>query len=575
MATFTGTIAPSGTGQYRTDHWPDGFTNRTLNRWTLGTGADLSVKPVPGAFTDNAPVPNYPTQTRSGRVSCSWFDDFYNRIYILPGSIDFGAVTNDVSRSFTIWNAYLTTVTLSDITVNDGDGLQLTGPSVPLQFLPFASHSYDVTALAEGPATIDAEYSLVFQVVGTYVLPVSGSRAQLWPFVPNWDQPYRVIYEYKTDILESHSGKEQRRALRQTPRKRLEHRATLTSAVQLRKFKQLMAYWQHRTWVMPERTRFVDASAGMPANGLTMGFDAVPFWAVPELQVVLEHQGHMEIRVIDAVTATEMTFTGATETVWPTGTRVYYGLTGYLEADLQAPRKVNSVAEVSVVFRAAPGIEPVLPVPDPQLLLAGREVFLKKPNWANQVSVQNQHPVTQIDYEIGRIARFYPIDFGTIVRQATYVNRSRDDAQLLLDLYDRMFGQQGEFYMPSGEADMVVVVDVDENTSSLRVEGHDIYTAYADDTVHKAIAVQLKDGTVLLQQVVNMVTTDDEIGKDTILEMATPWSQAFTVDQILMVSWMPVWRLASDGLTIEWLTNDTAQTQLSMKSLEDLPVEVL
>lgn len=40
----------------------------------------------------------------------------------------------------------------------------------------------------------------------------------IFPLSPNWDSSYTVGYEFKTEILDSGNGKEQRRALRQMPR---------------------------------------------------------------------------------------------------------------------------------------------------------------------------------------------------------------------------------------------------------------------------------------------------------------------------------------------------------------------
>lgn len=573
MATFSGTIAPGGTETFQSPQWPAGFQSRTLSRWALGTVSGVSACPVGGVLTDNQPLPAFPADELVGRYSCSFLDDFYDRVYLVPQRLDFGAVTGDTSQPLRAWSAYLRPITLDQVVVvGDGEGLFLGGAAVPTEYLPLQSRFYDVTAFADGPATIDVEFVFDFGSDGSYNLPVEGSRALLWPFRPNWDTPYRVTYEYRTDVLESRSGKEQRRALRQTPRKRLEHKVTL-SAAQLRRFKQLMAYWHNRVWVMPERTRFVDTTGPLLPGEATVTVGGVPSWAVSGAQVVLGYRDQLEMRIIDAVDAGALTFTGVTDTEWPAGTRVYYALTGNLAASLEAPRHTSNLADVAVIFNASPGTEPVVPVPPAEATFAGREVFLRRPNWLSSVRVQNQFPVEEIDFGFGRTARFSPVDFATVVRQAAYVGRSPEDAQALLDFFDRMLGQQGEFYMASGESDMSLAADLQPGTSIMRVRGRDVYTAFEGDTVHRAVSLTLRDGTVIRKQVTGMDPVSDVAGEDTLISVSPAWDQMLPASQVAVVSWLLVWRLASDGLTIEWLSGDTAQAQLSMKSLEDLPVE--
>ncbi len=574
MAVYSGVKVPAYLDEVAYN--PNGTANldgRTTPRYTALGGWIDDTKPAAGALQVNQPIPGYPATVFSGQRACTFFDDLYNRVYFFPSSVDFGAVTDTTSQTVVVWNSYLTDIALNSIQEENGEGISLSGPAVPNTFLPLATATYEVIADVDGPATINTTYSFSFDPGGTFALEVTGTRAQLWPFEPNWRRPYQVGYEFKTSIITSHSGREQRRARRQTPRKTLEFTSTLKDRNALRQFQRLMTTWQQRSWVFPELTRRVRASVGMPANGIVMGFDAIPTWLAEGMAVVLRYRGVTELRTVEAIAATEVTFANSTATVWPAGTALHPGIAGFLDAQLQAPRQTNTVAEVQVRFSGDPGAEPPVDPPAAAVTLNGREVFLKRPNWAEQVGASAEHPVGTVDFEVGRIARYSPIDFPTFTHQATYVGLSSAQGEELLATYLRQRGQQGEFYMPTWEHDMAMARGVDQNTTSIRMQGTALFDAYADDTVHRAIALLLTDGSVLVRAVTDLTVVSDQFGDDTLFSISEPWTFGFEPEQVVIACWMPVWRFASDGLTMEWLSNTVAQAKLSMRTLEDLPEE--
>src|SRR3546814_17822345 len=59
----------------------------------------------------------------------------------------------------------------------------------------------------------------------------------------------------------------------------------------------------------------------------------------------------------------------------------------------------------------------------------------------------------------------------------------------------RLKGEQGEFWMPTFVADLVIAEAAANGTNELLVEGSEIADDYGADAVHKAIAVRLADGS--------------------------------------------------------------------------------
>lgn len=536
--------------------------------------------PARGTLSGSDIVPAYPAATRAGssRRLFSPLDDIYNRIYFTPSSFSFGAISSETSAPVVVWNAYLDrSVTLTGVSVPDDIGVTFSGALLPATIRPLAQAQFTLTALIDGAPQFDSTITWMFgDIPWTFDFRVSGLRVKLWPFLPNWGQgSYTITYEYLTEILTSRSGKQQRRANRSTPRKSISFTATVSRSDFL-KAKRILSSWQEKTFIMPEVTRYVDSISGMASGSYVLAVQSIPDWATVGATVVLYGAGAMELRVIDDISAETglVTFTAVTETDFPSGTRMFLGLLGNLSADVQFNRYTNSAASIAVDFSEAPlegnWIEP----PSADVVFNRREVFLLKPNWANPPNVTASHDVDVVDYGYGPIARFTPIRFLRETRQATYVRRSFAEAEKLRQMFDRAKGRRGEFYMPTWESDIEIDRSYSALQASISVPGYEFYDEFVDDTVHRAICIVQRNGDLLFQKVVGLTKAIDEAGDRTVLTLGASLGQEVSPEATLMACWMPVCTFASDELTIEWLTNTVAQSQVTIQTVEDLAPEV-
>ena len=524
---------------------------------------------------------NLPTDPKAyapatGGIVSSFFDDFYNRIHIVPSSTDFGPVTTETSVQVNLWNAYYKrNVTLLAINYDTMQGLSVLGQEPPNTFLPMQTKIYSVAVSVDGVAMIDTSVNWTFDLPWSFEMAITGTREKLWTFDPMWPptgQSYQITYEFKTEITTSRSGREFRSAQRRLPRKRIAFR-TLLHGEKFRQFKDLMWSWQHNAFLAPELTRFVSSVAPMGAGSTFLQIDQNASWLIPGATVILDYMDKREIRTIEAVEDGSVEFKASTPTVWPAGTRLYYCLTGYTNTQLDAGRLTNAAAEVEVEFEVAPLSEPIRIVPDAPHTFNGRELFLKRPNWAHPVDVSMSREIETLDYGRGPVFRFQPVEFGTEARKATYLNRNATEADQIVDFFFRMKGRQGEFYMPTWEYDFIPKGVTQAVSSGMRVAGGEFATMYGNSTVHRAMFVMMANGDLLFRRVtaVSQVNSGDQM--DSMILVDQPWGREISKDNIVMCGWMPVWRFVSDNLTMEWLTGRVAQVALNMMTLEDLPVE--
>lgn len=523
-----------------------------------------------GTLTDHQPI-SIRSVAKSGAIAASFANDWFNRIHIAPSAIAFGAIAGGAASGTIIWNAYLTSSTLSGITAIDDDGLTLSGVSVPKIYKPLEYTVLQITADADGPMQVNAEYDFAFTgLLDSIVLTVTGARSHLWPFAPNWRQPVDVNLEFLTDLITSRSGREQRRSLRRTPRRQIQYMITLDST-ESQLLRRSLATWQSRAWVMGDPVRRVRATDGAPDGATQFAVDDLPAWlAVGE--PILIGDTVLTIDEVDPDTNLVTITAPLTQTLAP-GTVIRPALSGHLSASLSATHPSSGTTQTQITLDVTPGSEPADEGGPGYGLLDGREVFLPKPNWGETVSDQFNWPSEKVDFGFGKIESFNPVTFGTIVRNATFVSQTPMQAIDLEQFFNRSRGRRGEYLMPTWMNDLPPKTALIQGTDFIRIEGADAALAYADDSIYQAVAVVLTGNRRIYRKVDTISTVSDLEGTDTVIHFSGNWLADVDLNEVLMVSWLNVVRFASDQLTIEWLTSDVAQAAIAMQTLEYLAAE--
>lgn len=519
-----------------------------------------AVQTTVGPITSAQPITIRSLALSSVRAT-SFADDWYNRLHIFPRSIDYGAVGSDTARQVTLWNAYFGNTTLTTIGIVNPDGITIAGPTLPRTLKPLAYVRHSAVATGDGPATIDSLLTYTTNRPDSIRVPLAGTRAHMWPFAPNWRESVTVDLSFRTDIITSRSGREQRRALRGTPRKSIGYKLTV-DGTKLRIFNRAMAKWQDRPVVMGDPTRFVRLTETATTGVYSVTVTDTPMWLVDGASVVLGNQ----MLSVDTVVLDQVTFTSP---VIDGGTVLRPTLQGMLAGSLAAQYPTSNVAEINVSFDVTPGSE--LPmVGDPGFdILNGREVFTRRFNWANGLDLTHDWPSEAVDFGFGRTAVFHPRAFGTITRKATFVQQGAEDMAALEMFYQRQKGQRGEFYMPSWLDDLPLKESVLAGTGNLVITGRDTFDAYDGDTVHRAVGLFFRDGRRVYRRVTGMFLDSG----DTVLQCDRDFLTDIDPAELYRVSWLTASRLASDQFTQDWLSDGVAQTQLAIRTLEDLTPE--
>jgi hypothetical protein len=396
-------------------------------------------------------------------------------------------------------------------------------------------------------------------------MPAIGDIA--WPFAVNWVDPVRLTLSFKTEIILSRSGKEQRRALRHTPRKSIEF-SSLVNLVDLQTFRALMDNHQNAPMILPDPTREVALSAAAPDAAYQVSVVPIPDWAAVGAAVFLTDGDRVEMKIIDSVAAPYVHFT-TPSLAWPKSARLSPGLEGMLEGEIQTTQLTDTTATAAIRYNVRPASEPARALGAAAISLNGRAILSLLPNWRDNIGITYAYPSENVDYDRGEIATFRPVKFGTQIFRASYLGATADEIQEIQRWFERAKGRQGEFYLPSGLADIAPKVPMVSGSSTILVAGRRLFDAYATNTVQRALEVLMRSGDRIYRAITNIAVA----GEDTLITVNTPWPTLVAVSPISRVSWMPACRFASDELTFEYETNSVAQTVPAIQTIEDLPAE--
>lgn len=390
------------------------------------------------------------------------------------------------------------------------------------------------------------------------------TSARLFTTPPNWQSDVRVTYQYATTIVTSRSGKEQRSADRQTPRKTIEFDAMVHDEG-LRAFNRFMAVSHAAQIVMPEFTRSVLSTGSMGSGGTSITVASIPQWLKAGRTVALVSGSQWALRQVSSVASLTLNFDSTDTNVWPVGTKVYSGVIGRLAPSIDKTLRSNNVAETAVAFDGDPGLEPADTIPAAATTFNGREVFPFSPNWKADPQVKLEHPVERIDFSRGRIQIVTPIAFSSRIFSADFWGKTAAEAESVREFFDRQKGRRGEFYTPTFENDLPLKSAALSGATSFRVAGPESALDYDSDPTLRAVQIVMNDGTKQYARVSNISLSSG----DSQVNLSTALTGAIDPGTVRRISWMPACRLASDELLVTWRSSQVAEIRLAIQTLED------
>lgn len=392
----------------------------------------------------------------------------------------------------------------------------------------------------------------------------SGLVTPVWP---NWRRPVEAEFSYRTHIQTSFQGDEQREAMRQRARLRLDFE-TLLPAEHLQRFQSDLIADANRLFAVPLPWRRATVVEVFP-DGVSVQ-PLVP-WGKAGATVILDGDIREVATSIGTATvalspsgeeATYIEFDAATAGTFNVGDRLYHAVLGRIDPSVSIRAETSSVWAGKVRFDADPGRDPQ-PVEEfdgaTYAEYDGREIWDMRPNWRARAKIEFETKRRLVDYEVGRTYADSPHpDFLPMTYQWQYSGLKNAQCEAIIQFFHRMKGRRSMFRAPTWMDDLTVASDpVGSDIEFVGPYAYEQFT-FGKTSVHLYYKGQPKFVTAAAL---------DEVTGNSTLTLETPFADPPVASETM--SWFQHFRLASDRLKMTWLTDQVMETSLSFRTLKD------
>lgn len=498
----------------------------------------------------------------------------FEKVIVIPRTKTLGFVLTATQFGIEVWNTFRDAdQTLESITISGVGGLTIIDPyGEPLIYGALGSFVYQATVPSAGSAQIDQDIVFAFlSGIGGADVAVTGSRITFFSVAPDWGEGMEESFEYLTDVLSAYSDNEQRRGLRQFPRRAMRYRALTLNARDAAGMESLIWGWQNQPYGVPWWPDAQPLLSDVAQGSFVIPVDTADRqFAVGGLLAIWVDEYTFEALQISVVAAHSVTCSSPTQFAWKAGpgTRVMPVFLCRLPASVEVSRHSSEIDQMDLTFIG----EAEQPAPAPTVSPAqfkGFDVLEIPPNW-DQAPLKRSYKrsMVTIDPKVGPIQ---VIDKGgtALVGQEfpwwldTHPNVTTFRAFML-----RRAGRLVPFWIPTWDQDLVLFQDVLATDSGIRIKS-EFYTRFFFPTpARRFIAFIPIDGSGNVYGKIT-ASADNGDGTENLSLEALPgknFPKATT-----MVSFLTLARLASDRVAIRWDSSEHAE---SLVELQELPREL-
>ncbi len=378
---------------------------------------------------------------------------------------------------------------------------------------------------------------------------------------PNWSRPLGVEYSFKTSIFTSRAGIEQREAMRQTARLALKFTTALSRAGLTRLHADLVE-GQHQPTLVRAEWRRVKLTADHTAGGTQVEVSAAPAWLVAGIDVILTTETHEDHFTVSSVSGTTVTLGSVTVRDYSAGAKLHpaYWTRASDKIDLRA--STDMVWQGNIRFDVTPGAATEVYAKAGGYAFGCREVFLQKPNWRDQPRLTFTQERDVFDPGIGLIDVVAPHLGDHQTMRLGYTGLTAEDAEGLIEFFQRMKGRRGSFWMPTWQRDVQPSATPLAPTDQFQVDGQDFRDAYSGHPIFNTMIAFWEDGSFQINRLTGISGAADST--DSTVEFRNDWVNP--INESTKIMWMPLWRFDSDTLDVRWLTDEVAEMQFVVKT---------
>lgn len=508
---------------------------------------------------------NFDTIYRGGKHLPSYTDVFYNRIWVIPSSINVDGAPQQFSTSATVWNSYFSDKNIVSVTSNNLAGVNISG-FLTGQIKALESKTYTISLTSGVGAVVNGFYQFNFSDAEDPILPVGGTISLAFPYKHNWNTDYVETYALKSGVLESHNGKEQTFKLTANPRRALSMDVLLadnTTADEINviraKFYNSMVYGKAKSWIVPiwPDVQILQSNINIGTTVINVPTDNYDF-KVGGYVYIYNKYNNYEIGIITSLTPTSITLSAGVQKAWNSGT--------YLIPAVQAKIQDDSIkgSILNYGLESFNMVWAVIPKENEQInkvgtfsttVYNGNPIFLWKHNFTEDPSIEVYSPNRLIDFEVGNFILDPRYNFNRVRSTFSYLLKNRTELSSALGFFAMVNGKQKPFWMPTYANEIQVTSSGSSSSSIINIK--DIgYSSFIRQNPNQRDIILIKtDGSYILRKIISSSGNGDGTEK-------------LVLDQAVGFNWTPATfreghflklvRLDQDSLDVTYLTNTIA-----------------
>lgn len=502
-----------------------------------------------GAVTARYPVSTTPREV-SGQAVRTYFGDYYNRVHILPRTLELGNLISSQVATVQVWNAWLFPLTLASI---DGaqDGISLIGPDTPpFEFGALQELSWDVTVSSDGPSDIDVALVWNFSEVDDASLLITGTRIVAWTFAPDWSSGVRERLAWATDVMSSDERDEQRRALRLSPRRSFSSRLVVDGR-ERSLFEMMLRGWGGRVWALPiySDIQLLQSPVTLGATSITCSTTGRDFRAGGLAMLRGDSAFRSEVVQIDTVSSGSITLLRPTQGAWPAGTRLYPVRTARLAEQPRVRRHTDQAAGVDTTFDLVePSDWPAATLPT----YRGSPVLEAAPDESRELSTSFERALYVLDNVCGIPFSLDSANEAFGVREHRWVLDGINERSAFRSLLYALRGRQVSIWVPTFADDIRLLETIGSSSLVATIENIGYARFGLGQRGVLDIRIELHDGMVLYRRITNAAAIDEDEEQITI---DSALGQAVAPADVRRICFMELMRGQSDEVEIQHHTD--------------------
>ncbi len=380
------------------------------------------------------------------------------------------------------------------------------------------------------------------------------SANEPFTYRPNYKNPIVETLEWRTDVMRSFSGKEQRRALRQSPRRGFEFGVQI-KGFQTQKWQNLMWGWQSQSFCLPVWTDHTTLLSDVTPGASTISCNtAYRTFAPSSFLMFYSSASLFEVVEVLNVTAGVITLKAPTTKAWSAGDMVYPCVLAHLPSEVNVQRVTSDLLIANCTFATSPdNTFDNIPTTAAPTTYDGLEVVTVQPNWVNGLGQNLTDVFQQIDVGVGQIRWLERELNPSKLLPYSWLLNGREAIAEFRAFLGRQSGKLKTCWVPSWTDDFTAILQISAASKNFPVLENDFTRLVGINPAYDRIMIRTKSGLTFYRRITAFTQSGDGVNPALVLDSAL--GVALTASDILAIHMLHRCRFATDKFDLQWHTN--------------------